>query len=210
MLIAGPIFFLLAAFALALAPSLSSVDSALKNLAGQAILLQADVGFAILSDLLVIPAALALYFALKGVNRNAMLVASGFLGLFAVLDLSVSIPNLPPMIALSQNYLSATTSAQQVADTASMSNLFSTLSLVLPICAFLIPSIGSLTASLVLLRGIFGRLVAYVGLAASAAGIAVALGLVLPALTYVNLVYLPLFGAWFVLVGSKLYRLARQ
>ena len=205
MLIAGPIFFLLAVFALALAPSLSSVDAALKNLAGQAILLQADVGFAILSDLLVIPAALALYFVLKGVNRKAMFVASGFLSLFAVLDLSVSIPNFPAMITLSQNYLAATNGAQQAAYAASMSNHFSTLSLVLPVCAFLIPSIGSLMASLVMFKGNFGRLVAYVGLVASSAGIAVALGL-----AFLNLVYLPLFGAWLVLAGSKLYRIAKQ
>jgi hypothetical protein len=40
----------------------------------------------VLTDLLFVPVALSLYLALKGVNRNAMLVATAFLGLFIVLE----------------------------------------------------------------------------------------------------------------------------
>ena len=210
MIIAGPVFIILAAFAIALAPSLASTDAALKNLASQAILLQGDIGLAILSDLLVIPAALALYFALKGINKNAMLVAAGFLGLFVILDLGLSVPNFLQVITISQNYLAATSDAQRSTYVASMNNLFSMLSLVLPICAFLVPSIGSLMTSLVMLRGIFRRLVAYVGIFASVAGILVGFSILLPALGNLDFIYLPLFGIWFVLAGFRLYGLGKR
>jgi len=210
MITAGPVFIILAAFAIALAPSLASTDAALKNLASQATLLQGDIGFAILSDLLVIPAALALYFALKGLNKNAMTVAAGLLGLFVILDLGLSLPNFLQLTTISQNYLAATSDAQRSTYVASMNNLFSLLSLVSPICAFMVPSIGSLIASLVMHRGIFTRHVAYVGVFASAAGILVGLSILLPPLANLDLIYLPLFGIWFMLVGFRLYGLGKE
>ena len=210
MLIAGPLFIILTALAIALAPSLVSTNAALKNLAGQSILLQTDIGLAILSDLLVIPAALALYLALRGINKKAMPVASGFLCLFVVLDWGIALPNFLSLLTTSQNYLAATSDALRATYVASMNNQFSTLSLVLPICAFLVPSIGSLVASFVMLGGIFRRLVAYVGIVASFAGILVGFSILLPALGNLNLVSLPLFGIWFVLAGTRLYRMGKQ
>jgi hypothetical protein len=43
------------------------------------------VGLSVLTDLLYVPVALSLYLVLKGVNRNAMLIATAFVGLFIVL-----------------------------------------------------------------------------------------------------------------------------
>jgi len=61
------------------------------------------VGLSILTDFLFLPVALSLYHALKGVNKNAMLVATGFVGLFVALDLGVTC----------SNYAAATTDAQR-------------------------------------------------------------------------------------------------
>ena len=59
----------------------------------------AILGLSVLTDLLLVPVALALYLALKGVDRDAMLVATAFIGLFVVLDLAVTWPNYASLIA---------------------------------------------------------------------------------------------------------------
>src|SRR5664279_3968868 len=68
----------------------SSVEARLTYLAGNTTAWWAILGLSILTDFLFIPVALSLYLALKGINRNAMLVATAFLGLFVVLDLAVT------------------------------------------------------------------------------------------------------------------------
>jgi hypothetical protein len=75
----------------------------------------AILGLSVLTDLLLVPVALALYLALKGVDRDAMLVATAFIGLFVVLDLAVTWPNYASLIALGGDYASATTDSQRAA-----------------------------------------------------------------------------------------------
>jgi hypothetical protein len=48
------------------------------------------LGLSVFTDFLFVPVAFALYLALKGANRNAMLLATAFVGLFVVLDLAVT------------------------------------------------------------------------------------------------------------------------
>lgn len=60
-----------------------------------------------------IPLAMALYLALKAVNRNAMLVGSGLLALFVILDMAVTWPNYAALIRLSGEYAAATGDAQR-------------------------------------------------------------------------------------------------
>jgi len=48
------------------------------------------LGLSVLTDFLFVPVAFALYLALKAINRNAMLLATAFVGLFVVLDLAVT------------------------------------------------------------------------------------------------------------------------
>src|SRR5260221_13919098 len=48
------------------------------------------LGLSVLTDVLFVPVALAVYLALKGLNRNAMLLATALVGLFVVLDLAVT------------------------------------------------------------------------------------------------------------------------
>jgi hypothetical protein len=65
----------------------------LKYLEGKTTVWWTILGLAVLTDFLFVPVALSLYLALKGVNRNAMLVATAFVGLFVVLDLAVTWTN---------------------------------------------------------------------------------------------------------------------
>jgi len=50
--------------------------------AGKTTVWWAILGLSVATDVLYIPVALSLYFALKDVNRNAMFVATAFVGLF--------------------------------------------------------------------------------------------------------------------------------
>lgn len=57
---------------------LSGAEARLTYLAGHTTAWWAIIGLSVLTDFLFVPVALALYVALKGINRNAMLVATAF------------------------------------------------------------------------------------------------------------------------------------
>ena len=62
----------------------------LKYLEGRTTVWWAILGLSVFTDFLFVSVALSLYVALERVNRNAMLVATAFVGLFVVLDLAVT------------------------------------------------------------------------------------------------------------------------
>jgi hypothetical protein len=64
----------------------SDGEAWLQYLAGKTTVWWAILGLSVLTDVLFVPVALSLYLALKGVNRNAMLLATAFVGLFTVLQ----------------------------------------------------------------------------------------------------------------------------
>jgi hypothetical protein len=74
----------------------SGGEAKLAYFAGKTTAWWAIVLLSVLTDFLFLPVALSLYVLLKKVNRTAMMVGSGFLGLFAVLDLVITwaIPRL--------------------------------------------------------------------------------------------------------------------
>ena len=67
-------------------PPPSGGEAWLKYVAGRTTEWWAILGLSVSTDLLFIPIALSLYLALRGVNREAMLVATAFVGLFVVLS----------------------------------------------------------------------------------------------------------------------------
>ncbi len=99
----------------------SGGEARLKYLALNTTVWWAILGLSVLTDFLFVPVALSLYLALKGVNRNAMLVATAFVGLFIVLDLAVTWSNYASLITLSGNYAAATNDAQRAAYVAAAS-----------------------------------------------------------------------------------------
>src|SRR5262245_44467413 len=82
----------------------SGGEAVLQYLVGKTAVWWAILGLSVLTDLLFVPVALSLYLALKGADRNAMLVATAFVGLFIVLDLAVTWSNYAALITLSGNY----------------------------------------------------------------------------------------------------------
>ena len=85
----------------------SGAEAVLSWLGGHTTLAYATYGTLILSDVLSVPCALALYFALKGINKNANAYGIGFEGLYLALDLGVVQASMASLIKLSQTYLTA-------------------------------------------------------------------------------------------------------
>ena len=87
----------------------------LKYLPGKTTVWWAILGLSVLTDFLFVPVALALYLALKQVNRSAMLLATAFVGLFVVLDLAVTWTNYASLLTLSGLHATATNDLQRAA-----------------------------------------------------------------------------------------------
>lgn len=177
----------------------------LKYLAGKTTEWWAILSLSVLTDLLYVPVALALYIALKGINRNAMLLATALVGLFIVLDLAVTWTNYASLITLSSNYAAATNDAQRMVYVAAANYASAVLASRLEaVYAIVILSSGILTISLVMLKGIFNKMTAYVGLVTGVLGIVSITGWNVAII--MNAV---LATVWVLFVGYRLYRLYR-
>jgi hypothetical protein len=167
------------------------------------------IGLSILTDILLVPIALSLYSVLKGFNRKAMLAAIGFVGLFIILDLAVTWPNYTSLVFLSGNYAGTLNEAQRAAYVAS-ANLASAV-LVSPIEAvisILTFPIGVLIAGTVMLKGIFGRGIGYLGIATGILGVLSAAGSVPGGVLGMTVVITSILTTiWVLLAGRRLFGL---
>ena len=172
----------------------------------------AILGLSVLTDFLLVPVALSLYLALKGINRNVMLVATACVGLFVVLDLAITWTNYASLIALSGNYAAAANDAQRAVVVAAAiypstvleSNLlfvYNTLTL----------AVGILMTGLVMLKGIFSKSTAYLGLLTGILGIVSVVGSFFASSLSVTIIIASvLTTVWVLFVGYRLYRLGQQ
>jgi len=183
----------------------SGGEAWLKYLAGKTTLWWAILGFSVLTDLLYVPVAFALYLVLSGVARSAMQVASACVGLFIVLDLAVTWSNYASLLTLSGNYAAATTDAQRMAYVAAANYASAVLASRLEtVYAIVILSFGILLIGLVMLKGIFNKMTASVSLVTGVLGIVSIAGS--PVTIILNAVFATL---WLLLVGYRLYRLGK-
>jgi hypothetical protein len=184
----------------------SGGEAWLKYLAGKTTEWWAILGLSVFTDLLYVPVALALYLALKGVNRNVMLLATAFVGLFIVLDLAVTWTNYASLLTLSGNYAAAANDAQRVAYVAAANYASAVLASHLEaVYAIVVLSFGILLIGLVMLKGIFNKITAYVGLVTGVLGIVSIAG------WNVTIIMNAIFATvWLLFVGYRLYRLGQQ
>jgi hypothetical protein len=172
----------------------------------------AVLGLSVLTDFLIIPVALSLYSALKGLDKNAMLLAVALMGLFVVLDLPLTWMNYAVIITLSGPYAAATTDAARAALSIAAAYPATVLeSNLLFIYNSLTLGVGIFIAALVMVKGLFSRATAYLGLATGIFAIlAVTASLFSDTLGSLTIVLVSvLTTVWFALVGFRLYRLAR-
>ncbi len=190
----------------------SGTEARLTYVAGNTTLWWGILGLSVLTDLLLVPVALSLYLALKGINRNAMLVATAFVGLFIVLDLALTWTNYAVVITLSRNYAAATSDAQRAVIVAAATYPTAMLeSSLLFVYNTLTLSVGIFMIGFVMLKGIFSKRTAYLGLVTGVLGIVAVVGpFFLSALSLTIIVASLLTTVWVLFVGYKLYRLGQQ
>ena len=213
-MLAGVILFIALATALVLGlPTSFTGEGVLKWLSGQATPAYTFYGLTIVADILLVPVVLALYLALKGVNKNAMLAAAGFGVLALVLDLGVNSITWIALVTLSQNYAAATSDVQRAAFLATADYAVGITSVSEKGYSILILSIWPLITSLVMLRGVFSKATAYVGIVGSIIGLAYGMTVFVPyssSLEILVSIAFVLFGVWLLLAGSRLYRLGKR
>ena len=172
----------------------------------------AITGLMVFTDLLYVPFFLALYQALKGINKYMMLLALACAGLFVALDLAVTWTAFPSLIILGGNYAAATSDAQRaiILAAAGYPSVISDFPLG-SIYATFMPALGLLFASLVMRKGIFNKVLAYLGVITGISGILAGIGpLFMSELETFQYINASLAMIWFFFVGLKLYRLSQQ
>lgn len=178
----------------------------LEYLPGKTTFWQAIIGLSVMTNFLYVPVGFSLYFALRQLNRNATLIAIAFVWLFVVLELAVNWTCYASLLVLSSNYAAATDEAQRMAYVAAANYpaavLASRLALVYAIGTL---SFGFLVIGLVMLKGVFNKLTAYLGIATGVLGIAAVAGVSVAVI--LNAVFATV---WLFFVGYRLYRLAPQ
>ena len=151
---------------------------------------------------------LALYQALKHLNKSY--AALGALAGFVSWVLGLAIPTTgggaPVLVYLSDQYMTATTSAQHTAF-ATAAEVFIAGNNITYAAGILAP-VGILIISLVMLKGVFPKGIAYLGIVTGALGIVSEA--LRPLIGPGYFVYGLLLPAWFLVVGWKLYQLARN
>jgi len=187
------------------APPTGGGEAWFHYLPGKTTIWWAILALSVLTDFLFVPVAFALYLALKEANRNAML-ATAFVGLFVVLDLAVTWSHYASMLVLYSNYFRTTDAMQRTAYVAAANYASAVLASPLEIVyAIVTLSFGILIIGFVMLRGVFTKITAYLGLATGILGIVSLTGL------SVAIIMNALFAtAWILVVGYRLCRLARE
>src|SRR6266566_5106898 len=180
----------------------------LKYLEGKTTVWWAMLGLSVLTDFLFVPVALSLYVALERVNRNAMLIATAFVGLFVVLDMAVTWTNYASLLTLSGLHDAATNDVQRAAYVAAANYASAVLASRTEVFYSIVDfSVAILIIGFVMLKGkgIISKTTAYLGLAAGIFGIGSIAGLFV--IIIVNAV---LTTVWVWFVGYRLFRLGQR
>ncbi|HKI13317.1 MAG TPA: hypothetical protein VKA02_14465 [Candidatus Acidoferrum sp.] len=177
-----------------------------KYLPGKTTIWWAILVLSVFTDFLYVPVALALYLALKKVSRNAMLLATAFVGLFVVLDLAITWSHYASMLVLYGQYSTAASDLQRASYIAAANYGAAVLASPLEVVyAIVTLSFGILVTGIVMLNGNFDKITAYLGLATGVLGVASLTGLSLA------IIGNALFAtAWLFAVGYRLHRLAQD
>ena len=180
----------------------------LQSLAAHPSLAQVSYGLFSLSDFLLVPAVFALYLALKHIAKNTMLVATGLMAVFVVVDLAITEANSLTLVALTQHAAAATSATARAAYLAGANYALATVALA-TFYSWVISSVGVLIISIVMLKGVFTKLTAYLGIVVGIVGTVAGFYVYVPALTVLTALTLVAFGLWCVLAGIRLYRLGK-
>ena len=162
---------------------------------------------AAIGEVLLLPAALALYLSLKDVNKNTMLIAAASWSIAVALYL-VSRGQILSLLPMGSSYAASAdepvrsaylVSAAQVIEVA---NIYGNMALMLH-------QAGSILIGLVMLKGVYGRRTGYLVTIVAAVTFVGTFGVVLQPLSFLTLFGLMLTAVWQIVVGVKLYKLGQ-
>jgi len=170
----------------------------------------AILGLMVFTDLLYIPIFMALYQALQHITRNLMMLACAMIGLFIVLDLSLTWTSYSALIMSGSHYASAISDVEKAALVAGAGYSSTMLdSPLLGTYAILIPSIGFLFTGLVMQKGVFNKTAAGLALAVGITAIVFMGSYFWEPLAIFRIINALLATTWYIVVGWELYRLSR-
>jgi len=165
----------------------------------------AILGISVFTDFLYVPVVLALWVALKEVDRILALLATAFVGLFVVLDLAVTWSHYASILTLYRSYATVTDEARRASYIAAANYASAMLTSPLEIVyAIVTLSFGILLFGLVMLRGAFNKITAYLALVTGVLGI-----ISLTGFSFAIIGNALFATAWLFFVSQRLYRLGQ-
>jgi hypothetical protein len=189
----------------------SGAEARLAYLARNTTAWWAILGLSVLTDFLFVPVALSLYIALKSVHRNAMLLAAACVLSFVFLDLALTWTNYAVLITFSSRYATAVNDAQRAAIVGIARYPAAVLeSGLLFVYNTLVLAVGILITGFVMLKGIFSRSTAYLGVLTGILGTVSVVGSFFTSALGVTIIVTSLLTTvWALCVGYELHRLGR-
>jgi hypothetical protein len=165
----------------------------------------------VVTDLLYVPVYLGLFLALRHLNTGLAAMGATFAALlFVTLDLAVTWTAYSTMIVVGSDYVTATSQAQQATMLAAAAYPAAILqSPILGTYAIVIPALGALFIGVVMLKGVFSRLTAYLALGMGLVGILYIGSFFVDGLAALRYATGLLAVPFYLLAGVRLYRLGR-
>ena len=163
-------------------------------------------GLSVLTDILFLPMAAALYLALRVANRNLILAGASLLVLFAILDLAVTWSNYAALLVLSADYAATTDDAVRATLAAAASYATSVLgSTLFGVYVIVVPGLGVLAIGVVMLQSGFSRIGGIVGVLTGVLAMLAVLGAVVwPSLDVLVIPTALLTTMWVLIAGYRL------
>ena len=209
LVLTGVIYLVGAVLSNILGPAPSSAELYMSAIGKRMGLARINFAAFTITDFLLIPGVLAIYFALKKRAESVMLLASGLMLLFVVLDLTITELNSLTLVSLAGRYAAAGNEVQRALSLGAANYALATLPLG-TFYSYEVSSLGLLAISVVMLRQKFGKVTALLGIVASVEGVVGGFYVVLPVLAILLIPSLIAFGLWCVLAGAGVYRVGQR
>jgi hypothetical protein len=166
----------------------------------------------VVTDLLYLPVYFGFYFALRHLNHGLVAMGVALAAfLFVILDLAVTWTGYSTMIVVGSDYAAATSQAQQATLVAAAAYPAAILqSPILGTYAIVVPALGALFVGIVMLKGVFSRVTAWLAIGMGLVGILYIGSFFIEALAVLRYATGLLAVPFYLLAGYRLYRLGRQ
>jgi len=202
----GICYFLGAIFSLIIGPAPEG-EAYLTSLAGHAMISNINFFVFIIAHVLLIPAIIALYIFLRDDHKTTMILATGILAFFIVLDIGVTELTSLSLVSIAQQYVASSGASQAAAYTQAQGLLgilpFATL------LSFVLSSIGILIVAIAMLKSPFRKITGIVGIFVGVIGTLAGFYIFIPVLSLFMIPSIIALALWAFLVGIQLNRLAR-